>query len=150
MFLPDLRNMMIGKISQLLSKITDLAGGENMKKQGVIIGLVLLISLSSVLANDPVEAGIEASSLENATVYSNQKVIIRDIDNNQMMVTFDKFVVSGNQRWGFNYKEAAKSFMNKLFSLANVFFAADYENMPSEQVSEDVKNLIDSTKIDED
>lgn len=97
------------------------------------------------MADDAIQAGIDASGISNATVYTNQKVIVRDLDNNQVMMTFDKFVVKGNQRWAFRYKTAIGAFISELFNIPKVLYAVEYNDMTFQEVKDSVRRLINET-----
>ena len=117
-----------------------------MKKIIILVGIVFLIGLSNfVIAEDAIQAGIDASGISNATVYNNQKVVVRDLDNNQVIMTFDKFVVKGNQRWAFRYKTAIDSFISELFNIPGVLYAIEYTDMAFQEVKDSVRALINET-----
>ena len=50
-----------------------------------------------------IEAGINSSAITGVPILSDQQVYIVRLNGTQQLGTFDKFVVSGNQRWLFNY-----------------------------------------------
>jgi len=94
-----------------------------------------------------IQAGIDTSVISGAVVYTGQKVYLRDINNNQISATFDKFVISGDQRWAFNYITSGESPTTGLFNLTPSFYAAEYQDMSFQEINNSVRTLIDNTKI---
>ena len=50
-----------------------------------------------------IEEGINSSVISGISILSDQQVYTVRLNGTQQVGTFDKFAVSGNQRWLFNY-----------------------------------------------
>ncbi len=94
-----------------------------------------------------IQAGIDTSLIGgSATVYSNQQVYIRDLNNNQTLGTFDRLAAFSSQRWAFNYLTSVESPIIGLFNITTAFYAAEYSQMTYQQVNDSVRGMIDGTK----
>ena len=107
----------------------------------------LTISLTNLgdTTLNAIDQGIQASAIwPEATVYSNQKVYLRDINNNQVLATVDRVVVYGNQRWLLNYALQNES-KQGLFNITPAVYSLDMTNISSSQIKSAVEALINST-----
>lgn len=92
------------------------------------------------------QRGIEASSIyPDMTVYDNQQVYLRDVNNNQLLTTVDKLVVYGNQRWLFNYIAQNETPVG-LFNITPVVYVLELQNMTLTNIKNKVKDYIDATR----
>jgi|GEM_PF-4152966 len=99
------------------------------------------------LASTPeiaIDYGIQGSVIwPQATVYQNQQVFLRDLNNNQKLATIDRVVVYGNQRWLFNYDNSTKI---GLFNITPVVYSLELGNLTNLQVQTVVTSFINATK----
>ena len=96
-------------------------------------------------ATSAIQRGIEDSSIwPEATVYSNQQVYLRDLNNNQLLATVDKVAVYGNQRWIFNYVLSNESKLG-LFNITPAVYVLDMQNITLTDIEDDVTELINNT-----
>jgi hypothetical protein len=96
-------------------------------------------------ASAAIDLGIQASTVwPQATVYSNQQVYLRDLNNNQVLATVDRVVAYGNQRWLLNYAEDAN--LLGLFNITPVVYVLDMKNMTFSQITPQVTAFINTTK----
>jgi len=108
----------------------------------------LTIALTEIEATgeEAIETGIKQSNIgATATIYTNQQVYLRDLDNNQVLATFDKVALYDLQRWAFNYLTSTESPISGLFNLTTAFYAAEYQYMTFKEVNESVRDFIDNT-----
>ncbi len=62
-----------------------------------------------------------------------------------MLGRFDKVVASGSKRWAFNYINTTESHV-RMFNLTPSFYVLEMANMTTDNIINDVSNLINSTK----
>lgn len=107
----------------------------------------LEISLQNLptVGEGAIEAGIKASTIWPATVYTNQQVYIRNLNNDQVLGTFDKVASYELQRWAFNYLTSTETPISNLFNLTTAFYATEYQYLTFKEVNESVRDLIDDT-----
>jgi len=97
-------------------------------------------------STDAIDVGIQASAIwPGATVYTNQQVYLRNLNNSQVVGTVDKIAVYGNQRWLFNNALDGESTLG-LFNMTPVVYVLDLINTSSEEVKRQVSTLINATK----
>jgi len=93
---------------------------------------------------DAIDVGVHHSAVwPQATVYANQQVYLRDVNNNQLLTTVDRVVVYGNQRWLINYDNTTKL---GLFNITPVVYSLDLTNLTLLQIESTVGAFINSTK----
>jgi hypothetical protein len=103
----------------------------------------LLMNGIAATAQAAIDFGIHHSVIwPGATIYTNQQVYLRDLNNNQKLVTVDRVVAYGNQRWLFNYNNAS---LLGLFNLTPVVYCMEL-NMTSSLIEGNVTALINATK----
>jgi hypothetical protein len=93
-----------------------------------------------------IDYGIHQSVVwPQATVYQNQQVYLRDLNNNQKLATVDRVVVFGNQRWLINYHNGSAL---GLFNLSSVVYSLDLwdTNITLLQIESNVTSFINATK----
>lgn len=78
-----------------------------------------------------------------ATVYQNQQVYLRDLNNNQKLATVDRVVVYGNQRWLIDYDNGTPL---GLFNITPVVYSLDMTNLTLLQIESTVTSFINATK----
>lgn len=83
------------------------------------------------------------SLLVSPVVYYNQKVYTYDGSNHDI-ATFDMFVTSGSQRWGFNYVDINQTFSN-MSNLDQTFLVWENESLSSSELTAQITNFINST-----
>jgi hypothetical protein len=106
--------------------------------------LMNITSLDTPNSTEAIQQGIENSVIwPGATVYTNQKVYLRSLNNSQKLATVDKVVVYGNQRWLINYENTTAL---GLFNLTPVVYSLDMKNMSIKAIRANVTAFIDSTK----
>ncbi len=106
----------------------------------------LPMNITNLVENrtNAIDGGIQASSIwPQAYVYEDQKVFLRDLNNNQVLATVDRVVVYGNHRWIFNYEESGAL---GLFNISPVVYVRDFEGQITfSEIESQVTSLIDST-----
>lgn len=110
--------------------------------------VTVTFELSEVPANESqareaIESGID-DALDDYTVYTDQKVHIRTLNNTQQTGSFDKVAVSNNQTWVFNYVTSGESFLNML-NITPVFYVWEAENIGQNQIESHVESFINTT-----
>jgi hypothetical protein len=98
-----------------------------------------------VLGDEAIEAGINSSFIFPTTVYSNQQVYIRDLNNNQKLGTFDRVATFNLKRWALNYVTSAESLITDLFNITPSFYAQEYQDMTYKAINDSVRELINNT-----
>ena len=107
---------------------------------------MLITSLETPSSLEAIEQGIENSVIwPGATVYTNQKVYLRSINNSQKMTTVNKVAVYGNQRWLFNYVNENGTTLG-LFNITPIVYVLDMKNMSTYAIRANVTAFIASTK----
>ncbi|MBR9677378.1 hypothetical protein GOV04_04510 [Candidatus Woesearchaeota archaeon] len=90
--------------------------------------------------------GVEASTIGSSyTAYTDKTVYIRLANGNQYTGVFDKFIVSGNKRWAFNYDENSTAGFPTMYNITPVFYVWQTANKSTTALKNGVKNLIDIT-----
>lgn len=92
-----------------------------------------------------IQDAIDASAASGATVYTDYTLTERDDSNNQDTGTFDKYVISGNQRWAFNYKTSGESYTG-MFNLTPTLYVMGFEDMTASAIKSLVETTINNTK----
>ncbi len=77
-----------------------------------------------------------------ATLYTNQQVYLRNLNNQQVLGRVDKVVVYGNQRWLINYDSSTLN----LFNLTPVVYSLEMANITTIQIKSRVAQFINLTK----
>ncbi len=104
-----------------------------------------ITSLSGTIA-DAIDAGIQQSSIwPGATIYTNQQVYLRNLNDQQLLTTADKIAVYGNQRWIINNGLDGENALG-LFNITPVVYVLDVVNISSDEMSGRVSALINATK----
>jgi hypothetical protein len=93
-----------------------------------------------------IQKGIEDSIIwPGVTVYDNQQVYLRNLQNNQVVGTVTKVAVYGNQRWIFNYANESGTLLG-LFNITPVVYVLEMKNISLSQIRGMVTAYINSTK----
>jgi uncharacterized protein (DUF1499 family) len=93
-----------------------------------------------------IDKGIQHSSIwPGATVYNNQQVYLRDLNNNQVLATVDRVAVFGNQRWIFNVGVDEEAQLG-LFNITPAVYVLDLVNVSLGSIQTQVSGLINATK----
>ncbi len=104
----------------------------------------LEIDLSLLSDGDEIDDGIQTSLIwPGAAVYTNQKVYLRDLNNNQLLVTVDRVAVYGNQRWIINHDASTAL---GLFNITPVVYTLDMVNLNLAEIESKVSAFINATK----
>ncbi|MBI4738194.1 hypothetical protein HY772_01305 [Candidatus Woesearchaeota archaeon] len=107
---------------------------------------MLLMDITGLEANtsNAIDNGIQHSSIwPGATVYNDQQVYLRSLNNNQLLTTVDRVAVFGNQRWILNYENTTTI---GLFNISPAVYVIDLVNLSLSDIETHVANLINSTK----
>jgi hypothetical protein len=123
------------------------SGNENITSTSGAMFMDITTSQTEVLGEDAIRAGINSSAIwpSNPTLYQNQQVYIRDLNDNQVLGTFDWFVSYSDKRWGFNYLTGVESFISGLFNITPSFYTEEYQDLTYKDVNDSVRTLIDNT-----
>jgi hypothetical protein len=92
-----------------------------------------------------IEQGI-ANALTGVTILTDQQIYIRYANTTQRLGTFDKFAISGGQRWAFNYVTGADTFTNMASTFNNTVNILEIANTTTTNITSQVESFIDSTK----
>jgi len=91
--------------------------------------------------------GIHNSSVwPGATIYVDQQVYVRDLNNNQAFGTFDYVAVYENQRWGFNFISDNETSIGSFYNLSPIFYFLEM-SLSGTTITSEVSKLINQTKI---
>lgn len=91
-----------------------------------------------------IENGIKDSAIwPGATIYTDQQIYLRDLNNNQLLVTVDKVAVYGNQRWIINHDASTAL---GLFNITPVVYTFDMVNINLIEIESKVSAFINATK----
>jgi len=105
-----------------------------------------LIIANESFGREAIIAGVDASEIaSDYTSYSDKQVYTRLANGSQYKGTFDKFIVSGNKRWAFNYDSNSSSTFPAMFNITPVFYVWQRYNLTYYTIRDDVRALIDST-----
>ncbi len=108
--------------------------------------LIMDITSLAGTVEDAIDLGIQTSTIwPGATIYTNQKVYMRNLNNNQLVATVDKVAVYGNQRWIINNALDGASLLG-LFNITPAVYTLDVYNVSSTEMTSKVSALINSTK----
>ncbi len=104
------------------------------------------ISANETDGDQAIVNGITNALGSNATVYSDQKLYMRNTTGGQLQGTFDRVAVQGNQTWAFNYVTEGESLTNisSLFRTVNVW---ENQSINSSQITSQVEIFINQTKV---
>ncbi len=78
-----------------------------------------------------------------ASIYTNQQVYLRDLNNRQNLTTVDRVVVYGNQRWLINYNNVTTL---GLFNMSPVVYSLEISNGTLLQIETMITSFINTTK----
>ena len=109
----------------------------------------LQMEITNLIVNSSIAIwwGIESSEIwPGATVYDNQKVYLRSINNSQLLITVDKVAAYGNQRWIFNYVTENETKINSLFNITPAVYVWQSWNLSLSEIQGQVSDYINSTK----
>jgi len=93
-----------------------------------------------------IENGITTSVLTDYIIYTDQQIYVRYLNNIQMNGTFDKVVIQGNQTWAFNYNTTGEYYTGISSLYNNTLVIWKNQSLSSNEITNQVKSLIDSTK----
>ncbi|HYD03464.1 MAG TPA: hypothetical protein VEC16_04145 [Alphaproteobacteria bacterium] len=113
----------------------------------LVVELPMLISsLETPNSSEAIQQGIENSIIwPGATIYTDQKVYLRSLNNTRVVATVDKVAVYGNQRWLFNYANGTEN-LTGIFNMTPVVYVLDMRNISLKDVRTNVAALINNTK----
>ena len=116
----------------------------------VDVSINLSMFISSLEESPDLEAiqqGIENSiAWPGATVYTNQMMYLRAVNNSQIVWTIDKVVVYGNQRWLFNFANNSETVPN-LFNISPIVYVLSMnDTITLSEVRSRVTELINNTR----
>ena len=95
---------------------------------------------------EAIVAGIDASEIASSYVaYDDKQVYIRLTNGSQYKGTFDKLIVSGNNRWAFNYDQNSSSSFPAFFNITPMFYIWQRYNMSYDQIQLNVSDYINNT-----
>lgn len=95
-------------------------------------------------ARTAIQNGI-ISSIPSATIYTDQQIYVRYLNGTQMLGTFDKVAVYGNQRWAFNAIFGSDSFTNMMNITPSFYVWEGNSSLSDGQIQVRVETLINST-----
>lgn len=99
----------------------------------------------SMTTLDALDSGIQHSLIwPGATVYTDQQVYLRNLQDQQLLTTVDRVAVYGSQRWLLNI--AINESTLGLFNISPAVYALDLANLSTEEIQRQVSGLINSTK----
>jgi len=97
--------------------------------------------------NTAIVQGIRQSVLgTGADIYTDQQIAIRYSNGTQILVSFDKVALSGNQTWAFNYITDGESWSG-MSNLSTTVYIWERESLTTVQIRAEVESAINSTKI---
>ena len=140
---PD--EMLINETDYAYIACKDTSDNENTTSTSGALEMEIGTPEVETIGDNAIMAGINSSTIWPATVYSNQQIYLRDIDNNQVTGTFDKVASKENQWWAFNYITSTESFIIGLFNLTPAVYAVEYEKLTYQQLNDSVREVIDTT-----
>jgi hypothetical protein len=90
--------------------------------------------------------GISISEIADSySIYNDKQVFIRLANGSQYKSLFDRFVVSGNKRWAFNYDQNSSGGFVAFFNITPVFYVWQNYNLSYVVIKNAVRTLIDNT-----
>lgn len=95
-------------------------------------------------SNNAIDLGISSSEGSSGIVYDDQKVYLRNRNNQAVLATVDRVLVYGNKRYIFNYAGAGES-NPALFNITPHVYSLRMYNISSSSIRQRVENLINST-----
>jgi len=93
--------------------------------------------------DDAIEQGI-LNVLPDAIIKDEQQVNIDFAGPGREIGRFDKYVINGSKRWGFNYVTEGENFTN-MNNLSTVYYVMEMEDMLAEDITSAVEDFITST-----
>ena len=107
--------------------------------------LMDIVNLSTTVT-DAFYSGVQHSVIwPGATIYTDQQVYLRNLQNTQIAGVVDRVVVFGNQRWIFNLASETEAPIG-LFNLTPAVYSLELINVSSSQIESKVSALINATK----
>lgn len=95
-------------------------------------------------ARNATQTGIK-NKIPSASIYTDQQIYVRYLNGTQMLGTFDKVAVYGNQRWAFNVISGSDQFTNMLNLTPSLYVWEGNSSLSTEQIQNQVETLISST-----
>jgi len=93
-----------------------------------------------------IRAGIDTSAIgPSPTIYDNQRVYIRNLNNVQKTGIFDRLAFYGNKRWAFNYITSIEDPIDGLFNITPAFYTAEYQETTYQLINDSVRKMINET-----
>ena len=103
-----------------------------------------LTGLDNTTSN-AIDIGIQHSSVwPAATIYSDQPVFLRSVNNSQVTATVDRVVVYGNQRWIINYENETS--LGLTFNISPTVYVLDLVSMSNDSIQSRISGVINATK----
>lgn len=110
--------------------------------------VTLLMTITNLFENSTaaIEQGIRDSVIgTGATIYTNQQVYLRSLNNSQFVGTVEKLAAYGNQRWLFHYYNDTGNPLG-LFNITPVVYTLEIYNRSLTDIDAVVSGFINSTK----
>ena len=105
---------------------------------------VLMPGANESYGRQAIEQGI--NNILNNTIYTDQQIYIRYLDNIQKTSKFDKVVTLNNQTWAFNYITINETLGN-MSSLKNIVNIWENSTLTYNEIVTQVQNYINGTKV---
>lgn len=104
----------------------------------------LIVAADEAEGRTAIETGIN-NTLLTASIFTDQQVYIRYINESQSLGRFDKVTMNSSQRWAFNYITTGESYTN-MTSIGTTINIWENGTLTSEQIEGQVEELINATK----
>ena len=122
----------------------DLFGNENLTSTSGALKITLSTPDAETSARNAIEAGVR-QALSGYTIYTAQRVYVRDAANNQGTGIVDKVVKWMNKIWAFNYLTENQTAAG-MFNITPVFYILEMKNISVGSINSTVSQLILDTK----
>ncbi len=106
--------------------------------------LTMNITQLETNSSKAIEEGINSSDIYPATIYRNQQIYIRSLNNTQKLATVDRVAVKGDKRWLLNYVIDSGSLLG-LFNITPAVYVWDKTDLAMNTIRSEVSGLINST-----
>ncbi len=108
--------------------------------------LEIIYEITNSSSNTAIEKGIN-NSLPNNPILTNQQVYVVGMNGQHYLGRFDKVTVRNNQTWAFNYVSFPWDSLINMSSLLNIVNVLQNSNLNATQITSEVENFINSTRI---
>lgn len=92
-----------------------------------------------------IEQGVQQSELQTFAFNTDHQLTIRLLNGSQYTGTFDKFVLSGNKRWAFNYDPDSPAGFPAFVNLTPTFHVLQIYNKTFEEIRVSVSGFVNAT-----